>query len=310
MALKLVLDLVENKEYYRVEVEKLPSGATVIDTGLEAHGGYEAGLMVTRIAMGGLGTATLNYADYDGLKLPTVVIGTDHPAISLFGAQLAGWRIKTEGYYADGSGPARALANKPKHVFKKIEYKDVSEVAVLLLETEEKPPDSAAYYIAERCNVEPENVYMVLTSMSSVTGMVQISGRIVETGLFRLDILGLDPKKVLYGAGHAPIMPVHTDPGKAMGRAEDALTYGGVTSYVIDEPEDSLKEIAMKAPSTNCKDYGKTSYEIYKAVDFDFTKVDPALFAPAAITLTCAETGTTFTYGEVNTEIIKNSVAG
>jgi len=179
---------------------------------------------------------------------------------------------------------------------------------VILLETKEKPPDSAAHYIAERCNVAPENVYMVLTSTTSMAGMVQISGRIVETGLFRLDVLGLDLKKVLYGAGYAPVMPVHTDMGKAMGRAEDALTYGGVTSYVVDEDEKKLKEIAVKAPSSNCGDYGKTSYEIYKAVDFDFTKIDPALFAPASITLTCAKTGATFTYGEVNDGIIKSSV--
>jgi methenyltetrahydromethanopterin cyclohydrolase len=77
---------------------------------------------------------------------------------------------------------------------------------------------------------------------------------------------------------------------------------------VVDEDEEKLKEIAVKAPSSNCGDYGKTSYEIYKAVDFDFTKVDPALFAPAAITLTCAKTGATFTYGEVNEDIIKSSV--
>ena len=309
LANSLAKKLIDNPEYYRVGVTKLPSGATVIDTGVEAHGGYDAGLMVTRIAMGGLGKVELQYADFGGLQLPSVVVSTDHPAVSLFGAQLAGWRIKPEGYTADGSGPARALANKPKAVFKKIEYRDESDVAVLLMETEELPPDSAAYYIAERANVEPENVTMVLTSTTSLAGMVQISGRIVETGLFRLDILGLDPKKVKYGAGYAPVMPVHPDVGVAMGRAEDALTYGGVTSYVVDESEDVLREIAEKAPSTNCKDYGKSSYEIYKAVDFDFTKIDPALFAPAAISLTCAQTGATFTHGSINNEIIKRSCA-
>jgi methenyltetrahydromethanopterin cyclohydrolase len=307
MALKWAQKLIEDPDYYRVKVEKLPSGATVIDTGLESHGGYEAGLMATRIAMGGAGSVGLGYADYDGLKLPTVNVATDHPAVALFGAQLAGWRIKPEGYTADGSGPARALALKPKDVFKKIEYQDSSDVAVLLMESEEMPPDSAAYFIAERCKVEPKNVYMVMTTTTSLAGMVQISGRIVETGLFRLDQLGLDPKKVLHGIGYAPVMPVHTDGGVAMGRAEDALTYGGVTSFIVDEPEDSLKEIAENAPSSSCKDYGKTSYEIYKAVNFDFTLIDPALFAPAEITLTCAKTGATFSCGRVNTEIIKRS---
>jgi methenyltetrahydromethanopterin cyclohydrolase len=308
LAQVLVEELIRGRDYYRVGVEKLPSGAKVIDTGLEAHGGYEAGLMVTRIAMGGAGTAQLQYADYGGVRMPAVVVSTDHPSVALFGAQLAGWKIKPEGYSADSSGPARALSLKPKEVFQKIGYKDEADVAVILLETEEKPPDAAAHYIAERCGVKPENVYMVLTSTRSVAGMVQISGRIVETGLFRLDVLGLDPKKVLYGAGVAPVMPVHSDAGKAMGRAEDALTYGGVTSYVVDEAEDVLKRIAEKAPSSNCKDYGKTSYEIYKAVDFDFTRIDPALFAPAAISLTSARTGATFTHGEVNNKIIQQSM--
>jgi methenyltetrahydromethanopterin cyclohydrolase len=308
LAYELVSELVKRKEYYRVEVDKLPSGATVVDTGVEAHGGYEAGLMVTRIAMGGAGSAHLSYADYGGVGLPSVVVSTDCPAVALFGAQLAGWKIKPEGYSADSSGPARALALKPKEVYQKIGYRDESDVAVILLETEEKPPDSAAHYIAERCNVKPENVYMVLTSTRSMAGMVQISGRIVETGLFRLDVLGLDPKKVLYGAGYAPVMPVHVDAGKAMGRAEDALTYGGVTTYLVDEAEDKLREVAEKAPSSNCKDYGKTSYEIYKAVDFDFTRIDPALFAPAAISLTSAQTGATFTYGKVNDRIILHSL--
>jgi methenyltetrahydromethanopterin cyclohydrolase len=309
LAYRLVEELMEDPDYYGVTVEKLPSGATVIDTGLQALGGYEAGLMTTRIAMGGAGKAELSYADFGGLKLPTVVVSTDHPAVALFGAQLAGWRIKPEGYTADGSGPARALALKPKKVFQKIEYKDEADVAVLLLETDKIPPNSAAHFVANACGVEPRDVYLLLTTTTSMAGMVQISGRIVETGLFRLDVLGLDLKKVRYGVGYAPIMPVHTDHGKAMGRAEDALTYGGVTSYVVDdEEEDVLKEMAEKAPSSNCKDYGKTSYEIYKAVDFDFTQIDPALFAPASVSITCARTGATFTRGEINVDVVKSSV--
>lgn len=307
LASKLVEELLAEPDYYGVTVERLPSGATVIDTGLEARGGYEAGLMTTRIAMGGAGTASLSYADFGGLMLPTVVVSTDHPAISLFGAQLAGWRIKVEGYTADGSGPARALALKPKRVFRKIEYKDEADVAILLLETDKKPPDEAAVFVAENCGVASKSVYLLLTSTTSMAGMVQISGRVVETGLFRLDVLELDLKKIVYGVGYAPIMPVHTDWGRAMGRAEDALTYGGVTSYIVDEDDEALRDLTEQAPSINCKDYGKTSYEIYKAVDFDFTKIDPALFAPAVVSLTSARTGSTFIGGEINTEIIKSS---
>jgi len=309
LALKHVRQFLDEPEYYNVVVERLPSGATIIDTGLNAAGGYEAGLMTTRVAMGGAGSVSLGYSDYSGLKLPTVVVSTDYPALSLFGAQLAGWKISVEDYTGDGSGPARALALKPKKVFQKIEYRDSADVAVLLLEGYKKPTDTTARFIAETCGVKPENVYMLLTTTTSMAGMVQISGRVVETGLFRLDVLGLDLKKVKYAVGYAPIMPLHVDGGKAMGRAEDALTYAGVTSYVVDEEESVLNQMAANAPSSNCKDYGKTSYEIYKAVDFDFTKIDPALFAPAVVTLISAKTGAAFINGRINDEVIKNSVA-
>lgn len=308
LAFRLVEKLLEEPGYYKVEVEKLPCGVTVIDTGLKAGGGYEAGLMITRIAMGGSGTATLGSVNYDGLELPVVIVSTDHPAISLFGSQLAGWKIKTPNYTVDSSGPGRALALKPKKVYEKIGYRDHSEVAVLLLETESKPNDEAAIFIAEVCGVMPENTYLVLTTTVSVAGMVQISGRIVETGLFRLDLLGLDPKKVLHGFGYAPIMPLHKDMGVAMGRAEDALTYGGVTNYIVDEDDGILEELVRKAPSSCSREYGRPSYEIYKEANFDFTQIDPALFAPAAITLTSVKTGRVFSGGEVNPTILKKSI--
>jgi methenyltetrahydromethanopterin cyclohydrolase len=307
---KLVDRLLDDPQYYNVLVEKLPCGSTIVDTGLEAKGGYEAGLMTTRIAMGGAGDVSLSYSDYGGLQLPTIVVSTDHPAWSLFGAQLAGWKISIEDYTADGSGPARALALKPKKVFQKIEYKDESEVATILLESHRKPTDAAARFIAESCNIKPDNLFMLLTSTTSMAGMVQISGRVVETGLFRLDVLGIDLKKVKYGVGYAPIMPLHVDSGKAMGRAEDALTYGGVTSFVVDEEEQVLADLADKASSGNCKDYGRTSYEIYSEVNFDFTKIDPALFAPAVVTLVCAKTGRVFNNGIINNEILKKSLSG
>jgi methenyltetrahydromethanopterin cyclohydrolase len=295
-------------DYYRVEISKLPSGSTVIDAGIEAPGGYDAGLLTTEIAMGGAGKAQLGFADYDGLQLPTVIVSTDHPGISLFGAQLAGWRVKAGDYQADGSGPARALALRPKNVFEKIKYKDEADVAVILLETEEKPPDEAALYIADRCNVKPENVYIVLTSTTSMSGMLQISGRVVEVGFFRLDLLGFDLTKVKYASGYAPIMPLHPDMGRAMGRAEDAITYGGIVNYVVDEDEEVVKEIINKASSLAAPDYGRPSYDIYKSVDFDFTKIDPAIFAPAMVTITCSRTGGSFTAGEINYGLIHSSV--
>lgn len=62
----------------------------------------------------------MSITGYNGLILPTVFVATDYPAVSLFGSQLAGWGVKVGDFSAMGSGPARALALKPKKVFEKV----------------------------------------------------------------------------------------------------------------------------------------------------------------------------------------------
>jgi methenyltetrahydromethanopterin cyclohydrolase len=308
-ALRITKMLLDNPELYGVTIERLPSGATVIDTGLKTRGGYLTGLRITEIAMGGLGTAHLTSMNYGDLRLPSIVVETSHPTAALFASQLAGWRIKVGEYSADGSGPARALACKPSKLFQRIGYRDSSDETVLILETSAEPPDEAAVLIAKACNVEPENLYLVLTSTTSLAGSIQISGRIAETAFFRLDYLGLDPKRAVYALGCAPIMPPHPDWRRAMGRYEDALTYGGAANFLADlDDDEQLRRYAEQTPSSNSKDYGKTSYEIYSSVEFDFTKIDPALFAPAYITLTNLRTGTTYSRGQINIELLRRAL--
>ncbi len=310
LSMKYVSELIDHAEEYKVKVEKLPCGATVIDTGLEAPGGYLAGLLLTKVCLGGLAECWLTYQTYGDLELPSIVVATDHPALSLLGCQLAGWmvQVKEEKFFAPCSGPARALALKPKKVFEKIGYRDEYGEAAIVMETTKKPSDAVAKKVAEDCKVDPKNLYMLLTTTSSMAGSVQVSGRVVETGLYRLEHLGLDPNKVVFGSGSAPIMPPHPDTGVATAKEEDALLYGGVACYVIDEGEAKLKELAEKAPATAWSDYGKTSYEALKAVDFDWSKLDPSFFTIGKLELTCKGTGKTFVAGKVNPEVLKKSV--
>jgi len=58
-AFKIVKALMSNPEYYGVKVEKVEGGGTIIDAGVKVRGGYEAGLRITEICMGGLGKAYL-----------------------------------------------------------------------------------------------------------------------------------------------------------------------------------------------------------------------------------------------------------
>ena len=308
-AMRVVKEALDRRDELHIRVEKRPKGATIIDAGVAVPGGYAAGLIVTRICMAGLCEVSVSSRNFGDFTLPTINVATDHPAISTLGAQFAGWQIKVGDYFAMGSGPARALALKPKELYAEIDYKDEADSAVIVLESEKLPPDEAITYIASECKVRPSKVYAVVTPTNSLAGSTQISGRIVETGVHKLEKVGLDPKKILHASGYAPISPIHPKSAKAMGRTNDALYYGGETFYVVNfEDDEKLKEIVSKAPSSTATEYGKPFYEIFKAAGFDFYKIDPNLFAPAVVAVNNIKTGQTFRSGRIDVRILKETM--
>lgn len=308
IACNLVKKLCGYADDFGVLVKKMPLGATLIDAGIEARGGFAAGQALTEICLGGLGEARITYKGYGDLELPSIFVHTDYPVISSLGSQFAGWQIKANKYTAMGSGPARALSLKPKELYEKIGYKDSSDVGVLVLETSQEPPEEAVAKISEECNVIPENLFLVLAPTSSIAGSVQISGRIVETGLHKLTELGLDPKLVTHACGYAPIAPVHPKLAQAMGRTNDAIIYGGTAYYTVNTDDDELKKLLEKAPASASKGYGKPFMEIFKEAGYDFYKIDPGLFAPAVFIINNLKTGKTFRAGKTNIEVFKKSI--
>jgi len=309
LAWKLLEKLCGNADFYGVKVEKTSSGATVVDAGINAKGGFEAGKIVTEICMGGCGKARITNRKYGELELPAILVYTHHPAISTLGSQFAGGQIKEEDYFAIGSGPARALALKPKEIYEQIGYRDDFEKAVVVLETDKHPPETLIERLAKDCKVETENLALILTPTASISGSTQVSGRIVETGIHKLNKLGLNPNMILYAWGSAPISPIHPKFAQAMARTNDAIIYGGTTYYAVDcENEEELKRILEKAPSKASKDYGRPFIEIFKQVEYNFYKIDPNLFAPAVVIVNNVRSGRIFKAGEVNTEILLKSL--
>jgi methenyltetrahydromethanopterin cyclohydrolase len=309
-AMQIVKEIIARKDELQVNVEKRPKGATIIDAGVAVQGGYQAGLMALRLCMAGLCEVSISSRAYGDFDLPTVNVATDQPALSTLASQFAGWEIKRAEYFGMGSGPARALALKPKDIYSEIEYEDKADTAIIVLESDKLPPDDAISYIASECGVKPSKVYAFVTPTNSVAGGVQISGRIVETGVYKLRRLGLHPKSIIHGFGSAPIPTIHPKSARAMGRTNDALYYGGDTCYTVSfEDDDKLKEIVSKAPSSTAKEYGKPFYEIFKATGFDFYKIDPNLFAPAVVTANNVKTGRTFRSGQMNPGVLKETMA-
>jgi len=306
-ALKLVDKLCADTDRFGVSVKQAKSGTTIIDAGLEARGGFLAGKIVTEICLGGLGEAALFHAEYGDTELPAISVFTDNAAIATLGSQFAGWNIRIGEYSAIASGPARALALKPKSIYATIGYRDEANKAVLTLETSREPPQEAIEHISNLCGVEPKNMFLILVPTSSVAGFVQVSGRIVETAIYKLTQLGFDPKLIKYAHGYAPIMPIHPDYAEAMGRVNDAIIYGGVACCHVefDGSDQRLEGLVKRAVSSASAQYGRPFIDIFREASLDFYKVDPDLFAPAVLMITNIKTGRTFQAGRLNTSTLQ-----
>lgn len=309
MAWKKAQSFIDNPEFYGVTVSKSTAGATIVDAGVNAPGGFQAGKKLTELCMGGAGKAQLGFKTFGDLTFLSITVSSDHPAIAALGSQFAGWRIKDGDSIAIGSGPVRALALKPKDVFEEIGYKDVSDKAVLTLESNTLPSDALIEKVTTASGVSAENLIVVVAPTASIAGLTQVAGRVVEVGIHKLRTLGLSPKVIRFAMGYAPIPPLGKDFEVAMARTNDAILYGGTVYCTVDyDDEVALQKIVDQAPSMASKDYGKPFLQIFREADKDFYKIDHSLFAPAVLMINNAKTGRTFKAGQINPKVLAGSL--
>jgi methenyltetrahydromethanopterin cyclohydrolase len=310
-AKKTVDEMIRNEEELNLAVSKLENGSTVIDAGVNVTGSFKAGELYTKVCLGGMADVGISIPGdlSETFALPSVKIKTDSPAISTLGSQKAGWSVSVGDFFALGSGPARALALKPAETYEKIGYRDEADLAILTLEADILPGAEVTDSIASECDVAPENVYVLVAPTSSLVGSIQISGRVVENGTYKmLEALHFDVTKVKHAAGIAPIAPVDPDGLKAMGKTNDAVLFGGRTYYYVESEEgDDVKSLAEKLPSSAADGYGKPFYEVFKEANFDFYQIDKGMFAPAEVVINDLRTGEVFRTGYVNNELMMKS---
>lgn len=311
-AARIVEQMVARAELYGIAVTRLPGGALVLDCGVAAPGGLQAGKCLAEVCMGGLGQVTflpLEFTAEDGSSfwLPGLGVTVDQPAVGCMAAQYAGWAIKREKFFAMGSGPARALAVVEK-LYEKLGYRDHCETAAIVLETRQLPGDDVAAYIAGKCGIDPANLTILVAPTASPAGSIQISARVVETGLHKLVELGFDVTKILSGYGTAPIATIDKDDLRAIGRTNDCVLYGGQVFYTVQADDDELAGLIEQIPSSASRDYGKPFYQLFKQYGGDFYAIDPLLFSPARVTINNIRSGKSFTAGRLNAGVLRASL--
>jgi len=303
LALDIVEDMLDYEEELNVRSKKFSNGATVIDCGVNVKGGYDAGIMFVQICMGGLAGVNVQMDEINGIPIPFVWVYTDHPALACLGCQKAGWRIELDGFEAMASGPARALALKPKETFELIDYEDDTDYAIVALEANTLPDAEVMEYIARECDVDVEETYAVVAPTRSLVGSIQISARVVETALFKMVQLGYDPKLVRNAIGRAPIAPIMDDDVRAMGATNDSIIYYGSVHLTVEGYDDVLSDL----PSSTSPAYGKPFFEIFEEAGRNFYAIDPNVFAPAKVVVNDVSSGKTYVFGKLNSEVLLKS---
>ena len=155
------------------------------------------------------------------------------------------------------------------------------------------------------CGLEPGQLSIVLTPTSSAAGTTQVVARVLEVALHKAHELGFDLANVVDGHAAAPLPAPSPDGVEAMGRTNDAILYGGRAHLSVRGTDDAARALASKLPCGNSRDYGRSFAEIFKAVEYDFYKIDPALFAPAEVWVSNLDTGSTFHGGALDMPLLQ-----
>ena len=310
-AAAIVQQMINDSEALGLAMSRLKNGTVLIDAGVKVPGSLEGGRLFASACLAGLGQVSFTqqtFGSHDSrFWLPAVAVTVSHPHIACMASQYAGWSVKLDRYFAIGSGPARAL-HAEEGIFRKLDYQDHAETAVLMLEGRELPDERVASFVAEKCSVKPEQLTLLIAPTASLVGSIQIAARSVETGLHKLAELGFDVRRVKAACGFCPLAPVAADDLHAIGRTNDAILYGGQVFYEVQAEDNDLESLIEKVPSSSSRDYGTPFYELFMRYQGDFFRIDPLLFSPAHVEINNLNSGHTFCAGHLNPSLLQASL--
>ncbi|HET6718938.1 MAG TPA: methenyltetrahydromethanopterin cyclohydrolase [Rhodocyclaceae bacterium] len=312
LAAPLVARLIARADELRLDVKRLESGVTLVDAGIAVRGSVAAGLAIGEICMGGLGRVRLASGEGGADGWPTwLEVASAQPVLACLASQYAGWSLsasKEEGggkkFFSLGSGPARAMAGR-ETLFEELGYRDRATASVLVLEVDRAPPPVVVDKILRDCGLAPEQLTLILTPTSSLAGSTQVVARALEVALHKAHALGFRLVDIIDGSARAPVPAPSPDGGIAMGRTNDAILYAGQVHLTVAGDDDAARQRARQLPSANSRDYGRSFADIFRDYDYDFYKIDPALFAPAEVWVSSLASGRTWHAGQADMALLR-----
>jgi methenyltetrahydromethanopterin cyclohydrolase len=308
-AIQLLEDVLESVDDFRIIHHDDPDTGVLVDFGIDAEGGLDAGQVLAAICMAGMAEVAIVPGQVDGMSWPHVSVCTDFPVASCLFSQYAGWQLSVGKYFAMGSGPMRAAAGT-EGLFDKLWYREQAEQVLGVLETSKLPSPDVFEHIATATGVAATDVVLLVAPTSSMAGNLQVVARSVETAMHKLYELGFDVQRVRSGFGTAPLAPVAANDLQGIGRTNDAILYGAQVTLCVNGDDDTLSDVIKKLPACTSDAYGQPFLEVFEAAARDFYKIDKMLFSPAEIILHNVDTGRVHHAGKLAPEILRRSFLG
>jgi len=310
LARPLVERLLAQAEALELSVNRDTTGACIVDAGIQVRGSIAAGLLIGEICMGGLGRVRLRGGGIEGWP-SWIEVRSSQPVLACLASQYAGWSLaasqeETGGkkFFSLGSGPARALAAK-EALYGELGYRDRADAGVLVLEVDRAPPKVVIDKLLRDCGLPPEGLTLILTPTTSLSGTTQVVARVLEVALHKAHELGYALGQIVEGVAAAPLPAPSPDGVIAMGRTNDAILYGGSVHLTVRGNDAAARQLSLQLPSRNSRDYGRSFADIFKEVEYDFYKIDGALFAPAEVWVSNLDSGNTWHAGALNMELLR-----
>jgi len=310
LARPLVERLLAQAEALELNVGRDTTGICIVDAGIEVRGSIAAGLLIGEICMGGLGRVGFGLGAIEGWP-SWIEVRSSRPVLACLASQYAGWSLAAsreetgaKKFFALGSGPARALAAK-EALYGELGYRDRADAGVLVLEVDRVPPKVVIDKLLRDCGLQPEGLTLILTPTTSLAGTTQVVARVLEVALHKAHELGYPLGDIVDGVAAAPLPAPSPDGVVAMGRTNDAILYGGRVQLTVRGNDAAARQLALQLPSRNSRDYGRSFADIFKEVEYDFYKIDAALFAPAEVWVSNLESGNTWHAGALNMDLLR-----
>lgn len=311
LAASRVAALLDQAGPLELRVTTLEDGVTLVDAGIDTPGSVAAGILIGEICMGGLGSVRLSARASDGWP-SWLEVTSSQPVLACLASQYAGWSLsasKEEAggrkFFSLGSGPARALACR-EDLFGELGYRDEAEAGALVLEVDRLPPRVVIDKILRDCGLAPPQLVLVMTPTTSLAGTTQVVARVLEVAMHKAHELGFALENIVDGSASAPLPSPSPDGGIAMGRTNDAILYGGRVHLSVRGSDDAAHDLALRLPSLNSRDYGRSFADIFRDYEYDFYKIDPALFAPAEVWVSNLDSGRTWNAGSLNMALLRS----